>query len=308
MKKLNLENAKAFLSKLKFGIKKNSPEILISFGVIGVVTSAVLACVATTKVKNVLEESKQEIKDIHTDDDMTDAAAEQHKKKALTSVYLRTAIKFVKLYGPSVVLGGLSLASIITSNNILRKRNVALAAAYAAIDKGFKNYRANVVERFGEEVDRELRYGVKNQKVTEKTIDENGKEVKTKKDVKVSKLGVDGYSDYARYFDNTCKEWSPDYEYNMMLLRAKETYANDLLRARGYLFLNDVYDELGIERSKAGQVVGWIYNKDNDIGDNYISFGRYETNRAIDDNTVERVIILDFNVDGYIMDRANLSL
>lgn len=311
MKKLNMNNVKAFFNKLQFGIKKHSPEILISLGVVGAVASTVMACVATTKIKDILEESKAEIGEIHKEADKCEennATVEQSTKKALTSVYLRTIIKVVKLYTPSVVLGGLSLASIITSNNILRKRNVALAAAYAAIDNGFKTYRANVVERYGEDVDKELRYGVKTQKITEKVTDtESGKETKTKKDVKVSSLGIDGYSDYARYFDCDCSEWSHDHEYNMMILRAKEHYANDLLRAKGYLFLNDVYKELGIKESKAGQVVGWVYDKNNDVGDNYVSFGIFETNRSTEDG-VEPTIILDFNVDGYIMDRASLTL
>lgn len=310
--KTNLgDKVKTFVSHLKFAVKKRSPEILISVGVVGVVASTVMACISTTKVKGVIAGSKKEIQDIHNRADAAESDfTENDKKKALTSVYLRTGVKLVKLYAPSVILGTLSLTSVITSNNILRKRNVALAAAYTAVDKGFKNYRANVVERFGEDVDRELKYGIKTEKITEKTTDpETGKQVKTKKEVKVANLGPEGCSEYARYFDSSCMGWTRDMNYNRMFLKGQENFANDMLRANGYLFLNEVYDELGIPRSKAGQVVGWIYDKDNPEGDNYVSFGIFDTKRKLfeDGDDLEDTIILDFNVDGYIMDRVTLT-
>lgn len=117
-------------------------------------------------------------------------------------VYVQTGVKFAKLYGPSVVLGVLSITSILASNNILRKRNVALGAAYAAIDKGFKEYRSRVIERFGEEVDRELKYNLKAKKFDETVIDEEtGKEKKIKKNgFVVSPADISGY---ARFLKST---------------------------------------------------------------------------------------------------------
>lgn len=220
------EKAKTLISKMKFNIKKHSPEILISLGVGGVIVSAVTACISTTKVKRIMNESKEKIKEIHKRAAADSEFSEQNKKKALTAVYLRTGVKLIKLYAPSVVLGTFSLTSIVTSNRILRKRSAAIAAAYTAIDQGFKNYRANVVERFGEEVDKELKYGIKTEKVTVKTTDpETGKETKVKKEIKVANLGPDGYSEYARLFDSTCKGWTKDSEYNRMFLNREQSYA-----------------------------------------------------------------------------------
>lgn len=301
------EKAKTLISKMQFNIKKHSPEILISLGVGGVIVSAITACISTTKVKRIMNESKEKIKEIHKRAAADSEFSEQNKKKALTAVYLRTGVKLIKLYAPSVVLGTFSLTSIVTSNRILRKRSAAIAAAYTAIDQGFKNYRANVVERFGEEVDKELKYGIKTEKVTVKTTDpETGKETKVKKEIKVANLGPDGYSEYARLFDSTCKGWTKESEYNHMFLNMEQSYANDLLVVNGYLFLNDVYDRLGIPRSQAGQVVGWIYDKDNPVGDNYVSFGITDSCIKNGDE-YEDAIILDFNVDGVIMDRALLT-
>lgn len=298
--------------KSMFQLRKHSPEILVVSGVIGTVTSAVMACKATTKLSTILDEHEKQVDQIHkaaADEDLKKSGVytEEDSKKDLAIVYTQTAMKMAKLYAPAVILGGLSIAGILTSNNILRKRNVALAAAYATIDKSFKEYRGRVVERFGEAVDRELKYDIKAQKIEEKVTDpETGKERKVKQTVEVT--GLDGYSEYARFFDDGCAGWEKDAEHNLMFLRAQQQYANDLLRARGYLFLNEVYNMLGIEITKAGQVVGWIYDPKNPIGDNYVDFGIYDMSKpkARDFvNGIERTILLDFNVDGNIWDLMN---
>ena len=113
------------------------------------------------------------------------------------------------------------------------------------------------------------------------------------------------YSDYARIFDDGCTGWSKNAEYNLMFLKQQQAYANTLLKNNGYLFLNEVYDMLGIPRSKAGQVVGWIYDEKNPIGDNFVDFGIYDLyNEKARDfvNGYERSIVLDFNVDGNVWD------
>lgn len=291
-----------------FQLKKHGPEILAVAGTIGVVTSAIMACKATMKVNKVVDETKETIEKIHTatETGITEAGESysiEDSRKDLTIAYVQTGVKFVKLYGPSVALGVLSLGSLLASNNILRKRNAALAAAYATIDSGFKKYRSRVVERFGDAVDKELKYGIKAQKVDEIVVDEEtGKEKKVKKTVDVID-DPNEYSVYARFFDDGCKGWQKDPEANLMFLRIQQRYANDLLRARKYLFLNEVYDMLGIEPSKAGQIVGWVYDPENPNGDNYVDFGIYNIHRAKNRefvNGLERTILLDFNVDGDI--------
>lgn len=299
-------------SKCGFVLKKHSPEILATVGVVGTVTSAVLACKATTKVNDILEDTKNQVDSVHTvlEDEAIpeEKYSEQDSKKDLAIIYAQTGVKFVKLYAPSVLLGVASIGCMLTSNHILRKRNIALAAAYTAIDKGFKEYRGRVVERFGDTVDRELKYGIKAKKITENVVDEEtGKEKKVKNTVDVIE-GVEGYSDYARFFDETCPSWEKDPEYNLMFLKARQQYANDLLVSRGHLFLNEVYDMLGFKRSKAGQVVGWIYDPENPNGDNYVDFGIYNIHRAPARDFVngyERSILLDFNVDGVIYDKID---
>ena len=298
------------LGKTGFKLRKHSPEILAVTGVVGIVTSAVMACKATTKASAILDETKEQLDAIHKcseDQEMIESGkyTEEDKKKDLTITYVQTGVKLAKLYGPSVVLGALSIGCMLTSNNILRKRNVALAAAYTTLDTSFKKYRGRVVEKFGDAVDKELKYGIQKKKIdTIETDPETGKEKKVKKTVDVVE-GVDGCSEYARFFDDGCTGWEKDSEMNLMFLRAQQQYANDLLISRGYLFLNEVYNMLGIQITKAGQVVGWVYDPENPNFQNYVDFGIYDINKPKNRDFVngyERTVLLDFNVDGNIWD------
>ena len=293
--------------RIGFKIKKASPEIMVVAGVVGVVTSTVMACKATTKVNDILEETRKQVDDVHNVLDSDVISADEYTnddaKKDLAIIYTQTGVKLIKLYAPSVLVGALSITGILASHKILKKRNVALTAAYATIDRSFKEYRGRVVERFGKELDRELRYNIKAQEIEEKTVDKDGNETIEKKTVSV--VDPNMYSDYARIFDNGSMGWTKDPEYNLMFLKLQQNQANDRLRAQGYLFLNDVYDMLGIPRTKAGQIVGWIYDEDNPVGDNFVDFGIYDiyNEKACDFvNGRERSIVLDFNVDGNILD------
>ena len=269
------------LNKAGFQLKKHSPEILIVAGVAGAVTSAVMACKATTKLNDILEESKEQVDKIHEamehPENLPEEYTEEDGKKDLTIVYTQTAVKLLKLYGPSIVLGGLSITAILTSNNIMRKRNIAIAAAYTAVDKSFKDYRGRVVERFGKDLDRELRYNIKKEEVEETIVDEKtGKEKTIKKTIDVA----NDVSEFAKFFDDGCTGWTKDPELNLAFLLKQQAFANDKLKANGYLYLNEVYDMLGIPRTKAGQIVGWIYDEKNPIGDNYVDFGIFDSNKV----------------------------
>lgn len=286
-------------------LKKHSPEILVVTGVVGIVASAVIACRATTKISEILEPAKEELDAIHhaMATEPLETYSEEDGKKNLTIVYVRTGVQLAKLYAPAVVLGALSIVSILASNDILKKRYGAMTAAYAAVDRGFKEYQHRVAERFGEEAEREIRYGIKAKEIEETVTDENGKEKKVKKTVNVADSAE--HSPYARFYDDGCEGWQKDSEYNLMFLRAEQNYANDRLKARGYLFLNEVYERLGIPTTKAGQMVGWVYKPDDPKYSNYVDFGIYDMYRQKCREFVnghERTILLDFNVDGDILD------
>lgn len=310
MKKLEIMNTVTrSLHRVGFKFKKHSPEILVGAGIVGVVGSAVMACKATTKLDEVLAEPKEKIEKIHElmeNPDMVPEGkeyTEEDGKKDLTIMYTQSALKVVKLYAPAVILGTASIAAIIGGHRILRKRNLALAAAYATIDKGFKEYRGRVIEKFGEELDKELKYNIKAKEIEETVVNEDGTETTVKKTANVATL--DNYSDYAKFFDDGCTGWTKDPDYNLMFLKDQQRYANDMLQSKGHLFLNEVYDMLGIPRTQAGQIVGWIYDEKHPVGDNYVDFGIYNVYNEANRNFVngyERTILLDFNVDGDILD------
>lgn len=294
-------------------IQKHSPEILVIGGICGTVVAAVMACKATTKISEINEEAQDQLEKIHSAAEVGEIVTkeeglieytEEIAKKDTTIVYAQTGLKYAKLYAPSVILGVVSITAILAGHNITNKRNVALSAAYYAVDKSFKEYRDRVVSRFGEQLDKELRYNIKTVEVDEIVTDEKGKEKVVKKTIEVTD-NPNTISDYARFFDEGCAGWTKDPEYNLNFLKKQCAFANDKLKTEKRLFLNDVYQMLGIPKTKAGYIVGWIYDEENPVGDNYVDFGIYDTNREAVRNFVngyERTILLDFNVDGNILD------
>ena len=286
------------LGKARLQLQKHSPEIMVVAGCVGVVASAVMACKATTKASDILEETKERVEDVRTCVETIDDYTDEDRKKDLTIIYTQTGLKFVKLYAPAVVLGALSLTGILASNNILRKRNVALAAAYATVDKGFKEYRGRVVERFGKELDRELLYNIRKKEVEEVVVNEDGTQSVVKKTVDVVDPNDIGY--YAKMFDEYCTNWSKNAEDNYLFLKQQMNYANEILNSRGYIFLNEVYEMLGFDKTVAGHAVGWMKNGD---GDGFVDFGLYDIhNEASRDflNGREKSVLLSFNPDGTI--------
>ena len=308
VKKIKInDNVSRTFHKIIFTAKKRSPEVLIGAGVVGVVASSVLACKFTTKAHTIIEEMEAEMAEIKKAAEIADPEKypEETIKKDTVIAYTHAGFKFVKLYAPAVILGTLSLTAIIASHSIMKKRNLALGAAYATVSKGFQEYRDRVVSRFGEQLDRELKYNVQNKEFEKVVINDKGKEKVVKEKVDVT--DPNEYSDYARFFDDGCIGWTKDPEHNLTFLKMQQNYANDKLKSKGYLFLNDVYGMLGIPKTKAGQIVGWLYDEKNPTGDNFVDFGLYDANRPVVRDFVngyERTILLDFNVDGDIL---NLS-
>ena len=310
--KLQLSNkASRMFHTAGFKIKQRSPELLLTAGIVGVIGSTVMACKATTKIDTVLDETKQKVDIIHESvayghvvgrEDVE--YTEEDSKKDLTIVYTQTGVKLFKLYAPAIALGTLSIGCIVAGHNILKKRNLALAAAYAVVDKGFKQYRKNVVDRFGEDLDKELRYNIKANEVEKITKDKKGKEtVEKETEYDINKSILEQYSPYARFFDASSTCFEKDSGLNLMFLRRQQDFANEKLKRNGHLFLNEVYDLLGIPRSIPGQQVGWVYNSKDPLADNNVDFGIYDitkegSRRFV--NGLEYNILLDFNVDGPI--------
>lgn len=319
-----ITNVRRAANTAAFKFKKHSPELLVVAGIVGGICGAVMACKATTKLDAVLENAKfeidavkragekgeVEIRNTETQElEVVEYSPEEYKKD-LSLTYLKNSLQVAKLYAPAVAVGAASIGCILASSNIMHKRNAALASAFATVSNSFKSYRGNVIERFGAEVDKQLKYNIKAVDVEETVVDEKGNETIVTKTINV--VNPADVSEYARFFEKYTTNndgdvivnpnWENDNEYNLMFLKAQERYANDLLKAKGILFLNDVYEMLGLPVSKAGQIVGWVYNKDVADGDGFVSFGLYNDNLSYSDfvNGYDHAILLDFNVDGNV--------
>lgn len=280
-------------------VQKNSPVILFSAGVVGVIATVVLSSRTSLKLEEKLEQidNDKTVAKIRYDEGANSEYTEKQYHKDLRKIQVSGALQITRMYAPAAGIGLVSIACLTGSHVILTNRNMALTAAYAALDRGFREYRQRVTDEVGADRERELRYGSENAKVM--TTTDDGKTQMVTRHVP----SVHGTSPYARFFDQLTPNWSKTPEYNLVFLRCQQNYANDLLRARGHLFLNEVYDMLGLDRSKAGAVVGWVIGKE---GDNFVDFGLYDGDnpRARDFvNGREGAILLDFNVDGVIYDK-----
>lgn len=277
--------------------QKHSPHILFGVGVVGVVGAAVLASRASLKLEDTLADIQEtKLLAVQTAKNSEVEYTDKDRQHDMVVLNIRGATRIAKLYAPAAAVGVISIALLTGSHVILTRRNVALAAAYATLEKAYREYRERVVKQYGADKDRELRFGSVNHK--EKTKDDEGKT----KEVTTKKFDPNlGHSEYARFFGEGNPNWNRFPEYNVMFLRAQQNYLNDRLKAKGHVFLNEAYDALGMDRSKAGAVVGWVWNGK---GDNFIDLGvfdEHDDGRFYDFVTGrEGVILLDFNVDGII--------
>ena len=288
-----------FARRTGLKVAKHSPELLLIAGIGCGIAAAVTACKATLKAEEILDKHEQNMDIIKeaeeiSENDETEVYTEEEKIKDKITAYTKTVVEFIKLYGPSVALGAVSVACILASYGIMRKRYLGAVAAFKSVSEAFKRYRKAVIDDQGLEADRIYFQGgrrvtVKNEDGTEETS------IALPED-------ISKYSYYSKFFDASSREWEKDNpEYNLLFLKSVQEHCNNLLHNRGHLFLNEVYDALDIPRTAAGAVVGWVMGN----GDDYVDFGIWNgddeaTRRFV--NGYEDSILLDFNVDGVILD------
>ena len=308
-----------YVGKVVFTAKKHSPEILVFGGIVGTIGSTVMACKASTNVGAVIEGHKTDIADLKEVKELAVAEAVDPESGAVVTysdkeyyqdlaiTYAQTGYELVKLYGPSFACGVISIGSILTGHKILKNRYIGALAAYATLDQSFKRYRGNVVERFGEETDEELRFGIQTKQIEQTVVNEKGKSKTVKKNVKVIPGTITEISEYARVFKKGNPHWEKNKDYNLLFLSAQQRYAKDRLIARQGepVYLNEIYDDCGFERSKAGQVVGWRYSAECLENDNYIDFRIQEVyletvNPETGEIEYEEAFLIDPNVDGIV--------
>lgn len=296
------------VAKLALKGKKHAPEILVITGTAIIIGSAVYACKKTLEAHDILKDANDELAKL--DESVASSNPKDYTpkdaRKDRSKVYTNTGIQLAKCYGPAIIGGAIGFGMIFGSHKILKNRNTALTVAYTNLLNSFNNYRKRVAEQIGEDKELYIRSGA--EKTDIQIEDEEGKSKKVKNAMVVHDDGS-GHSPYARIFDEYNSHWSRNPGANIVWLRQQQNWANDTLRAQGYLFLNDVYKQLGYDVTSDGQIIGWIWDPDNEdaVGDSYVDFGIYD-NLYNDDakrefiNAANPCVWLDFNVDGVIYD------
>lgn len=321
------ESAVRTFNKAKFKFDNRKPEIMIVSGVIMLIGGTVAAVYSTTKLPKVLSDARERLDVVHERMDDTKVANEQgvevvrelkgdiavypekENQRALAKVYAVTCLELAKLYVPTVVCTTLGTGLIIGGMNEQKQRNLALAVAYTAEHNAFKKYRDNIIDRFGKEIDDELRLGIKEETVVEDVVDENGEVHKVEKKMKVASEDPTLPSPYAKYFDECSEAYENDHEINLYFLRAQEAQANNMLHANGFVTLNEVYKMCGLPLTRSGYEIGWLDEKDPNKPTKHINFGIYDGRKSSRQfvSGYEKFILLDFNVDGYIRDKLPLA-
>lgn len=269
----------------KEGVKEHSPEILMGFGMVSFIGTIFLACKATTKIEKILNEHEERLDDIdgklylsatHEEEEYAYSEKEARKDKAVA--YLKTASSFARLYAPSILCATVSISSFFASYHIIHGRYVAVSTLAAGLSDTLMKYRRRVVDELGEEMDDHFLNGTDRAKVSVTTMDENGKNKTEKMTIQTMKDN-NGIPIYAKFFDESNPNWTKNPNTNLLFLNGQQAHANDLLKIRGMLLLNDVYTMLGLPQTEIGSQVGWFESH----GDDFIDFG-------LKDDKSERVL------------------
>lgn len=306
MKKTELvTKAGQILVKTKLGIKKHSPEILVATGIGTGIVAAVIACKQTIKANDIIAVARENLQHIENAKELAAnnevEYTEEDEQADRETIGKQITIGMVKTYALPVGLGVLSITCILAGHHILKKRNVALAAAYSALSTDFMNYRKRVVDKYGKDVDFMLKNGLEKQIVANQVVDPETGEVKETKEEVLTYDG-DKLSQYARVFDEVgSTQWTPSADHNRAFLLMEQNYFNERIRTRGYIFLNEVYERLGFRPTKAGSVVGWVYQNADYEGIDFGIFTAHTQKAAEFLEGTEPSIILDFNVQGDIL-------
>lgn len=294
--------------------KRHAPEILLAAGVVSTIAGTVVACKATLKVDDILDEHKDTMIRIKNKYEKSEKGetdkpyTKRDKQEDTVKMYAVTAGRMIKNYAPAAGLTIGGIGCMLGACGIYRSWYFGAVALYTELDTKFKEYRGRVIEDRGETKDLEYMYGLKAEEIatTKEGCDEPV--VETVLTVPEEKsfdeyVKEHGHSPYARIFDSTNPNWNNNPIYNRKWLEGQETFLNNQLQTRGYLFLDEVLTHLGWPATKASKQVGWL----KDRGDGFVSLNIIQPYNSRFVNGYEPSCIVDFNVDGIILNDAPME-
>lgn len=295
----------SFGGKVGMKVKKASPELLIIGGVACVIGGTVLACKATKKVDDILEESENTISQINDAQDLEDEAEDAAElesliKKEIIKEKISCAGKIVASYAPAAALMTTGVAMIFTSHGIMKQRQATILAAYNAVDTAFRKYRERILaEEDGKERDFYYMTG-KTRKQLEEELDGDEALIADVNDRAEDIVALDHpFGPYTFVFSrNTSDFWEGHGLSNLSTLRQAEQWGTDQIRLNGYVFLNDILKRLGMKETRIGQLAGWMKG----YGDDYVDFGLADDYRAadVDIDIMKKPIVLNMNCCGSV--------
>ena len=237
--------------------KRNGSTILTCAGAVGVIATTITAVKATPKALEKIENAKEE------------------KGEELTKLeVIRVA---GTSYIPTILLGASTIACIFGANVLNKRNQAALASAYALLDNSFKEYKAKLIELYGEEAHENIRESLAIEKA--KNAHVGGSYFATSCDLTADESCGEPalfYEEYSnRYFEAPI-EYVINAEYHL----------NRNYILRGYCYLNELYEFLGLETTDYGSVMGWTPE---DEGEYWIEFNH-------------RKVVLDDGLECYILE------
>ena len=276
------------LNKTKYLYNKHDSAIWLGVSLIAGAATIGLTVKATLDVKEITSETSK-------NNNVTDEEAKKNKTVKVK--------KIVKAVAPAVATGLVAGSAALVSHKKLKAKYVAVCAAYKTLDTSFKEYRKRVADKYGEDAEREIRYNIHDEVITETEVDEKGNKKEVQKTVKVSDPNLK--SDYAMYFtEETSENAQPVADYNETYIKAASNYWTTVLQAKGFVTLNDVRHYIGMKYDsrleQAGMVVGWKYDKDAPVSDNIIDLRPTIVYVKQDNGIMKKTLVIDPNVQGEI--------
>jgi uncharacterized protein DUF6353 len=275
-------------------LNASSPTLLVVAGVGGLVATAFLASKASRKLDPILIE--HQARRVEVKHNLTDKGRVQ--QRALLGVYVDTSAKLTKLYGPTLFVGTASVVSVLGGHKILRGRQIATMAAYSGLLEQFQSYRKRIADTLGEEVEKGIYEGARGE-----WLEDPNHKGEYKLHPVFDKDSTDHY--LRPWYDETNPNWVRNAQANYLFLKGVQQHMNIRLQIKGHVFLNEVFDALGIPRTREGVVAGWLY-EDKGQGDGFIDFGfmsSLDPHTIAFCNEVEKTVRLNFNIDGVIWDQ-----
>lgn len=290
---------KKIYNSVKSGLVKAAPGLMITCGIAGVAVGSYKAAQVTPMAKEAIAEFKA-----------TRDAIEQHeedpeaKRECIKAGYRSLGSTLLHAYAKPVlfVTGGTAL--ILGGHGIVSKKLATTTASLISTDRIFRNYRNNVIEDQGEEADFRYRTGVKTVNVETVEQDVRGRKRKVNKEYDVLEELVN--DPFLKLFDESNPNFTKNPTRNLDFLRQQVDFLNRRLVAEGFVSLNDVLYQLGYNRCAEGSIYGWFYDPDNPNCHNEIDIGIKDIRRKTIQNAIngyEPVILLNFNVDGLIINK-----